>query len=429
MTINTIPAFPKDSLFATANYLYRNNKPEESGCIYELLAESHPDFPQYAFNLEIAKAASERKTGRVYSRFHLEKASEYQKRLRVADTLSGLQDPQLIELAFPANQVYGDGQIALAKANASISLGYEKWVQHMNDFLGSRDLGPLTISPKSNWRKPHAFLNLQGKARPKIEGGPLVTVCIACYNAEAYVEEAILSILNQTYRNLEIFLVDDRSEDKTLEILKRLAAYDTRISVMENSQNSGTYVSRNKIFSLAKGKYFTILDADDFALPDRIAMQVAHLEGNPDHVGVMTDWLRLDMDCRVHFRHAWGGSYQHEAVATLMISTNQARSTIGYWDSVRFSADTEYLYRLRKVFGKKNVSLLKKPTVLALQHSASLTNHPVTGMNVGGMQALSPARSKYRSAWKKWHEAEGEKIFMEFPSPRRPFSCPAEMLP
>ena len=108
---------------------------------------------------------------------------------------------------------------------------------------------------------------------------PLVSIVIPMYNAEKYIKEAILSITNQTYKNLEIIIIDDCSKDKSVEIVKSIE--DDRIILIKNDENLQQPKTRNKGLMLAKGKYIANMDADDISVQDRIEKQVAFMEKHP----------------------------------------------------------------------------------------------------------------------------------------------------
>ena len=97
----------------------------------------------------------------------------------------------------------------------------------------------------------------------------LVTVVIPVYNAKATVEKTVRSILNQTYKNLEIIIVNDGSTDESLSICEKLEAEDSRI-VIHTQENGGISAARNTGISLAKGKWITFVDSDDLIDPDMI---------------------------------------------------------------------------------------------------------------------------------------------------------------
>ena len=84
------------------------------------------------------------------------------------------------------------------------------------------------------------------------------------YNTEKYVETAILSVLMQTYEDLELICIDDCSTDSSLEILKRFATLDSRVKILENETNKGLSYNRNLGIENANGEYILFLDSDDW---------------------------------------------------------------------------------------------------------------------------------------------------------------------
>lgn len=118
---------------------------------------------------------------------------------------------------------------------------------------------------------------------------PLVSVVTPFFNAEKYFEEAIESVLAQTYENWELLLVDDGSTDGSTAIAQRYAQqYPDKIRYLEHDhhQNRGKSVSRNLGITSGRGKYLALLDADDVFLPEKLEKQVAILESQPDTVMV-----------------------------------------------------------------------------------------------------------------------------------------------
>ena len=99
---------------------------------------------------------------------------------------------------------------------------------------------------------------------------------MAVYNGEKFLEEAIGSILKQTFSNFEFIIIDDGSEDTSLKIIKNFK--DKRISILENNKNIGLSASLNKGIKLSKGKYIAINDSDDNSFPLRLIKQVKFLE-------------------------------------------------------------------------------------------------------------------------------------------------------
>jgi len=113
---------------------------------------------------------------------------------------------------------------------------------------------------------------------------PMVSVVMPAYNVERYVGEAILSILDQTFRDFEFIIIDDGSTDGTGEIISHYAATDSRIVFMQNPVNIGLPKSINNSIKQVKGKYICRMDADDVSYPDRLEKQLTFMESNPDIV-------------------------------------------------------------------------------------------------------------------------------------------------
>ncbi len=113
---------------------------------------------------------------------------------------------------------------------------------------------------------------------------PLVSVVVPVFNNHEYLRRALLSILHQTYRNLEIIVVDDGSTDNSLSAIN--AIHDNRIVVLKNEKNRGIAFSLNAGIAKAQGELIARMDADDIALPDRIQRQVNYL-CNHSRVGIV----------------------------------------------------------------------------------------------------------------------------------------------
>ena len=104
---------------------------------------------------------------------------------------------------------------------------------------------------------------------------------MTAYNAEDYIELAIQSILDQTYKNFEFIIIEDCSKDNTWKIIEKFSKKDKKIKAIKNKKNLKAGGSSNKGIPLCKGKYIVRMDADDWSYPDRIEKQVKYMEENP----------------------------------------------------------------------------------------------------------------------------------------------------
>jgi len=102
----------------------------------------------------------------------------------------------------------------------------------------------------------------------------LVSIVMPAYNCEMYIAESIKSILTQTYRNWELLVLDDCSNDNTLQIIQELSQQDSRIKVLSNSKNMGVSATRNKGIGVASGEWIAFLDSDDIWRQDKLEKQI-----------------------------------------------------------------------------------------------------------------------------------------------------------
>ena len=127
---------------------------------------------------------------------------------------------------------------------------------------------------------------------------PLVSVCMPCHNAERYVGEAIESVLNQTYKNIELIVINDGSTDRSGEVLEKYKAGGVKVL---NEKCGNASRARNRAFREAKGEYVKFFDADDILSPEMVKRQVERLAGRQDAVA-MSEWGRFYNDDIKTFR-------------------------------------------------------------------------------------------------------------------------------
>ena len=125
---------------------------------------------------------------------------------------------------------------------------------------------------------------------------PLVSMCIPAYNNEEYISDTIESILNQTYKNIELIIVDDCSKDGTLELIRSYEAKDERVKVYANEKNLGMAGNWNKALSLTKGEYVKLICADDRLVPTCVEREVEMFERYPSAVLVESDSRLISLD-------------------------------------------------------------------------------------------------------------------------------------
>lgn len=183
----------------------------------------------------------------------------------------------------------------------------------------------------------------------------LVSVVMPVYNSEKYLREAIDSVLSQSYKNIELIIVDDGSTDSGRDIV--LSYTDSRIRLLQNEKNSGIVFSRNKGLEAAGGEFVATLDSDDIALPDRIAKQVIFLEANPDYGLCGTFYHTIDSNGKllkkINFPTSDQDIQTHLTIgncfcnSTMMLRSKLAKE-LKYREKYDIVEDYELWYRISK---------------------------------------------------------------------------------
>ncbi|WP_082484062.1 glycosyltransferase family A protein [Pseudarthrobacter sp. MEB009] len=298
----------------------------------------------------------------------------------------------------------------------------EEWLAEINAVYESAGLATIALRTGSG----PAFARLAATAVDAVETGPLVTVVMPVYRPDEYTDLAIQSALDQSYRNLEIIIVDDGSGDPYTQRLDKWETADSRIQVIRNTPNSGAYTSRNIGYSLATGQFLTIFDGDDWQHPQKIEMLVAAAVERTDNRLVSAPWARADQDLMFHYR-GWRGAYVTPAHVSAMFPVDVIREKLGFWDTVRKAADTEFILRYRMLVSREEpLEVTNVPLTLSLVGASNLS------MDDFRLGYRSPDRVAYRSAYEHWHEKveQGEHSgFMTFEPGVRCFPAPAKFLP
>ena len=104
----------------------------------------------------------------------------------------------------------------------------------------------------------------------------MISIIVPVYNAEKFIKETVQSVLNQTYTDFELLLVDDCSKDGSVEAIKSFD--DKRVILLKQEQNAGAYAARNRGLKEAKGRYIAFLDSDDYWVPDKLEREMEFME-------------------------------------------------------------------------------------------------------------------------------------------------------
>lgn len=202
-------------------------------------------------------------------------------------------------------------------------------------------------------------------------------VIVPIWNKEQFLENCIESILQQTFTNFELVLVDDCSEDRSLEIAKSYEHLDN-VTILTNPENKGCYFSRNRGLEYFKGKdwdYFTIHDADDASDIRRFQHFIDIFEQNPDIVGIKS--TSIEYDSKTNQPTVKEGQYSTFTGEGTAFYRREVFDELGYFDNTRFSGDTDYMWRLEAVCATKKpkwkVGASKEILYINYSHDSNIT--------------------------------------------------------
>ena len=283
----------------------------------------------------------------------------------------------------------------LLHANFCIEDNLEK-LAVLNTYLAEFGLSPVSLKHTA---KALSVYNLDAHIpHQKSKAAPLVSIIIPAYNIADRIASCVQSLLAQDYPYLEIIVVDDASTDGTATVIQQLSQMYANVHYVQLPVNMGPFVAKTVGTYMAKGEFITTQDSDDWAHPQRISKQVLPLLKDKNLVATTCQWVRLG-DCG-HFYARQLYPYTRLNPSSPMFRKTAVQQKIGLWDLARLAGDTEFLTRLKLVFGHKRVLSLKIPLVIGAHRENSLMTSDSTGHKEDRVSAI---RLDYWEAWGHWH--------------------------
>jgi len=326
--------------------------------------------------------------------------------------LTGATDELEAELT-AVQELREDDRLTLAidLAAARHGLGGPEWESTLDDLLGRWDVRPVRLT--GTGATPFDTLAAPGPAGT--EGGALVTVVMSAFQPGPEIFSAVRSVLDQTWGDIELLVLDDASGPAYADILAEVADLDDRVRVVVQPENRGTYAARNRALQEARGQFVTFQDSDDWSHPERIERQVRPmLESGTVH-STMSRSVRCTED--LGFQHL-GMATSRKNASSLMFR-RAVVDRLGGFDPVRKSADTEFIERLAAAVPGEQI-LLRDQLAFVRLTAGSLSR--------GDFRAgwVHPSRREYTESFKNWHARirAGADPFLPADPARRAFPAP-----
>jgi glycosyltransferase involved in cell wall biosynthesis len=240
--------------------------------------------------------------------------------------------------------------------------------------------------------------------------GQMVSVVMAAHDAERHLVAAVESVLEQTYRDLALIVVDDASADSTWQMLQQLARSDDRMRLLRNERCLRVSASLNRGIRAATGRYVAIMDHDDIAAPERIEKQAAYLEQHPQVgvVGCLVDAFDQATGTRRTSSGRTDGSWLEATVVMAhptMLMRRDLFARHGLYDD-RY--DDACDYELQSRFASRGVRMhvLEERLYLYRVHSGSMTalrrNHMIrTSLRVSARSVFGYRRMLTARGWRR----------------------------
>jgi hypothetical protein len=250
-----------------------------------------------------------------------------------------------------------------------------------------------------------------------------VSVVVTAYRPGEGLLTAVRSILAQTWRNVEIVIVDDASPAEFDGVLRRAVALGERIRLVRQAGNRGTYAARNTGLDACGGEFVAFQDSDDWSHPRRLELQVAPMLAEKRVVATTSDGLSVTEDLLLTRPGVRSGRFNP---SSLVFRRSVVTGRIGYFDPVRKAADSEYIGRMQAAFGARSVRHVDAgPLALIRLSENSLSRAEIRA------HWMHPARVAYSSAYLRWHQAiaAGEaRPYRPADGSDRPFAVPPHLL-
>ncbi|MBL0405046.1 glycosyltransferase family 2 protein [Microvirga aerilata] len=287
--------------------------------------------------------------------------------------------------------------LALARLQSSASSADAERLSLLNQVYEGAGFSKIE---KMNEAAPLTLGNITVPHPRPVEASAKLSVLMPAYNCADTLPTSLISILNQTWRNLEVLVVDDRSQDDTWQVIERFAQTDSRVIPLRHERNGGAYAARNTALAHATGEFVTVHDADDWSHPEKFAAQMLYATSHPESIST-TIGVRVSSDLQFDVKANMAGMLMENTSSLLL--RRQMLVELGGWDQTRMGADSE-LYERVKAKHKliTNKLFMGTPLTLILFSGSSLTQTKAAGLatvNYG-------ARRQYKEAYRFWHASE-----------------------
>ncbi|SFB52113.1 Glycosyltransferase involved in cell wall bisynthesis [Rhizobium sp. NFR07] len=266
-----------------------------------------------------------------------------------------------------------------------------RWYERL-DFKGK--LSDLIADPQIAYEALWPYRMIRRRFGRNFE--PCVSVIIATRNNETTIKASINSMLRQTMPPLEVLVIDDASDDRSIEVIRAMAERDPRIKIVENHAQLGTGLSRNIGLSMARGQYIAFQDGDDVSVNSRLEMQFRALQRFPNKKLATCNYVRTNdagRTIRLNDRRTM------KCIISMMFPRAEVLEKVGYFRHESVSEDADYYERIRAAFGRDCEVVVFRTLYRALFRPSSSFFQTVSITRYDGTTLLFERRSDALDHW------------------------------
>jgi glycosyltransferase involved in cell wall biosynthesis len=264
---------------------------------------------------------------------------------------------------------------------------------------------------------------------PAVHRAEKVSVLLTVHNAEQVLPVAVSSILSQTWRNVELIIVDDASTDGSWEVIGHLAREDSRVVAVRNTTDVGQYQSRNRALSLATGDFISVHDSNGWSHPQMLETQVQAMLSEPGMKLALPGTARVSLDMKYLLSLGEFGPGYVDASSRSSLMRMSDLQYLGKWDGVAANADEEFVQHAKAILGDQSVREVSPKAPISLRLNLSEGETDLRSITSGVRREYSRQAAFWRRSILLPARDAGEAVSVERVSIKQPFPVPPSLVP
>lgn len=291
------------------------------------------------------------------------------------------------------------------------------WIDLLNSMYAKAGFLTLSVRPNSS---VDALQNFYCQDVPEIRG-VTVSVLMPTRNGSDRIGVAVESVLTQSWRNIELIIIDDASDEEHWKRIVEDYGNIDRVKLFRLEHPSGAYVARNYGLEHCTGEFVTVHDDDDWSHPQKIEIQVKEMLDNPDFVGCMSFQSRIGSDGQF-LRINDNPEFNQRNYSSLLVRTKEVRQ-LGGWANLSRGADAEFHDRIKAITGRTVSGVDGPPMSFTKARQGSLTDGEIS------KGALDFSRQALGASYPEWHSRLRKDSNLIYHSSKYPYPVPESMIP